>query len=844
MMPHARLGRNRLQSRLGKTLLSTALASSLLGQASAQTPLVRPDRVPDPGRITASTDDSTAITVNPANLAFMPGQELRWSSTYLGDDVKVPWEGHAFSYATQLPLISAATGLRFDLVSPPRGVNPAASFEYQWLTWALAVPVGDSTAFGASLAGSFSKGAFAGGLTSISLAYSARPINHLGLSFILHNANAPSNRFFSLGRSWNVAAAVRPLGTRAWEIGLESAYLEREDVWTPSAQLGVDMGPLGRLRGSIAVSDPTRKSERAWLASLGLSLYLSGMSGSAELTAGAISGNGLGANGSYNPYLSIATRGFRESAGAEPGRYALKLRIEETPSNRGHVSLLRQLWSIVDEPNVDAVAFELRGAPAESLAHLEELRDAVFALRRAGKRTLCHLEDASGASLYFCAAANRILINPGGGVHFAGLYSDQIYLARLLEKLGVEADFVRVGAHKSAPEQFTNEAASDVARADKIDLMQQFERHFTESVSVGRGLTFEQVRERVGAGPYIATEAKTAGFVDDLAFDDELDKQVEKLTGRSQPVLRDKRPPRVRKTFDREGHIAVIYVDGDMIDGRSSTVPLLNMELVGSYTIADTLKAVREDHRIKGVVLRVESPGGSSMAAEVIWRQVKLTAAAKPTVVSMGSVAASGGYYIAAPARRIFVSPSTVTGSIGVFYGKADLSELLSRVGVDVETYRTHQYADTDSMFRGFTPAEVTRLQEKVEQFYKLFVDRVAEGRKMKAPDVDRLGQGRVWTGEQAVQNGLADEIGGLRQAIEYVRNELGLEPGSPIVELPKVEQSLLSQVTGIPGLAQSMTSTPLPKAVSKTLRAVAPFMVFDGSSPISRLEIALPEFE
>jgi protease IV len=661
--------------------------------ASAQTPVLRPDRVPDPGRPTASTDDSTAIVSNPANLAFLPGQEFRWSSTYLEEDLAVPWEGHAFSYATQLPLVSAATGLRLDVVSPPHGVTPRAAFDYQWLTWALAAPIGPNSALGASLAGSFSKGAFAGGLTSISLAYSVRPVNHLGLSFVVHNVNAPSNHFFELGRSWNVAAAVRPLGTRAWEIGLEGAYLENENTWTPSAQLGLDLGPVGRLRGALAVSDVVRKSERAWLASVGLSLYMNGMSGSAELSGGVLTGNGLGVDKSYNPYLSVATRGFRETVGAEPGRYGLKLRIEETPSNRSHVALLRQLWSIVDEPKVDAVAFELRSAPAESLAHLEELRDAVFALRRAGKRTLCHLEDANGAALYFCAAANRTVINPGGGVRFAGMHNEQIYLARLLEKVGVAADFVRVGEHKSAPEQFTNSGASDVARADKIDLMQQFERHFTEGVSVGRGLTFAELRERVGNGPYIATEAKTAGFVDDLAFDDELEKQVEKMTGRHQPLLRDSRPIRVRRTFGKEGYIAVVYVDGDIVDGRSSTIPLLGTELVGSYTIAETLKAVRDDRRVKGVVLRIESPGGSSMASEVIWRQVKLTAQAKPTVVSMGSVAASGGYYIAAPAKRIFVSPSTVTGSIGVFYGKADVSELLKRVGVDVETYRTHEYA-------------------------------------------------------------------------------------------------------------------------------------------------------
>jgi protease IV len=834
-----RNARRRLRLGLSSSLLLAAFGSNV----SAQTPVVRPERVPDPGRITATADDSTALVSNPANLAYMPGHELRWSSVYLDDADEVPWQGNAFSFATQLPLVDAALGVRLDFMSPPPGVGPTAAFEYQWLTVGLAFPIGPSSALGASLSGSFSRGAFAGGLTALTLGYSVRPVDPLALSFIVHNANNPSNDFFDFGRSWNVAAAIRPLSTRSFEIGLESAYLENEDVWQPEAQLGLDLGPVGRLRGDFSVSDPTRKSERAWLASLGLSLYLNGAGGSGELTGGVLTGNGFGQNGFNNQYLSVASRGFREPVGIEPGRYAVKLRFEETPSNREHVALLRQLWAIAKEPNIDAVAFELRESPAASLAHLEELRDAVFNLRRAGKRTLCHLEDATGAAIYFCAATNRTLINPAGGVRFAGMHNEQLYLARLLDKVGVRADFVRVGAHKSAPEQFTNSRASDVAREDKVDLLQQFERHFTEGVSVGRGLSFEQVRSRVGEGPFTSEEARAAGFLDGVAFDDEVDKQVNDLTGRRQPVLTSGRAPRARKSFGKEGYVAVVYVDGDLVDGRSSTIPLLGMELVGSYTIADTLKALREDPRVKAVVLRVESPGGSSMASEVIWRQVKLTAAAKPTVVSMGGVAASGGYYIAAPARRIFVSPSTVTGSIGVFYGKADVSGLLSRIGVDVETYRTHAFADTDSLYRGFTPEEQVRLQGKVEQFYQVFLKRVAEGRNMKTEDVDKLGQGRVWSGEQAVANGLADEIGGLRQALAYAREQAGLSDDSPIIELPRIEQSLLSQLIGFP-LVQSLYDAPMPKGMTQTLKALGPFLVFDGSKPLSRLEVAIPEFE
>jgi protease-4 len=522
----------------------------------------------------------------------------------------------------------------------------------------------------------------------------------------------------------------------------------------------------------------------------------------------------------------------------------VRLRIEDTPSNRGHVALLRRLWSLAKEANVDAVALELRDSPSDSMAHAEELRDAMFNLRRNGKRVVCHLEDASGASLYVCSAANRVLINPAGGVRFAGLHSEQLYLSGIMQKLGVGADFVRIGAHKAAPEQFTNASASETARADRVDFMQQLERHFTEGVSIGRNLSFEQVRASVGRGPFTSEQAKTEGFVDRLVFEDELEREVRDVTGRNQPLLKDQRAPRVKNTFGQSGAIAVVYVDGDIIDGRNRTIPLLGTDLVGSYTIAETLKSLRDDNRIKAIVLRVESPGGSSVGSDVMWRQVKLASGVKPVVVSMGSVAASGGYYVAAPATRVFANPSTVTGSIGVFYGKADLSELLKKVGVDIDSYKTHEHADADGMYRRFTEEERATRQAQVGEFYKLFVSRVAEGRKLTKERVDELGQGRVWTGEQAVQNGLADELGGLRQALAFARQKAELPDDAPVLELPQIEESLLSRIIGIPGLAQNLYDLPMPKNMTHALQALSPFLVFDSELPLARLEMVPPRLD
>jgi protease-4 len=806
--------------------------------------LLRPERLTEPGRSLVTSDDSTAIVSNPANLAYLPATELRWSSVYLSEKLQSPIQGHEVSLATRLPF-GLATGFRLDLLAPPNAVNPLLAQHYQWFTWALALRSGPHSALGFSLQQSFSEGSIARDLFGFSLGFSTRPLNYLGFSLVANDVNSPHNSIYHLGRSISGGVAVRPFGSRALELDLESRYVPDDEMWTPRVALGIDVPYVGRLRADAAMDNPT-KDDRAWLASLGLSIYANQVDSSFEATGGVLTGDALGSAGALgeahgiNPYTSFATRGFREPSGFETSRYAVRIRLEDVPDSRLHVGFLRQLWSLAKEPKVDAVVFELRSSPADSLAEIQELRDAVFELRRAGKRTMCHLEDATGAAMYFCAATNKTYIAPAGGLRFSGMRSQHMYFNRLLEKLGVHADFIRIGAHKSAPEQFTRSGATDVSRADKIDLLQQYEKYFTEGLAVGRNLTVEQVRERTRNGPFVSREAVEQGLVDGLAFDDEVEARLRDLTGRSTPLRWDERKPTAPMNFGAGGVIAIIHVDGDLIDGRSRSIPFLGVEVAGSYTIADTLKAVRENPEVKGVVVRVDSPGGSSVASDVMWRQVRLTAEKKPTVISMGTVAASGGYLLSMGASRVFANPLTVTGSIGVFYGKVDVVELLNKIGVDVETYRTSERADAESIFRPFTPDERKVLEQKVGIWYDDFLGRVAEARHMTKEQVDAVAQGRVWTGEEALAHGLVDELGGLRQALEYVRKQTNLPEDAPVIELPVVEQSLLARLVGLGGLRQSLWDAPMPKGLTQTMRALAPFLIHEGDHPLARMEFTL----
>jgi protease-4 len=268
------------------------------------------------------------------------------------------------------------------------------------------------------------------------------------------------------------------------------------------------------------------------------------------------------------------------------------------------------------------------------------------------------------------------------------------------------------------------------------------------------------------------------------------------------------------------------------------------MKLVGSYTIAESLKQSRENPRVGAVVLRIDSGGGSALSADVLWREVELTSRVKPVIVSMGSAAASAAYYMAAPATRIFANPLTITGSIGVFVGKADVAELLRRIGVTVEAYKTTPRADAEALYRPFTAEERAELERKVKKFYDQFLSRVVQGRaragvKLTTAELDKVAQGRVWTGQQAFERKLVDEIGGLRQALDAARRLAKLPEHAPVVELPVPESSLLGRMLGIEGMrAESDIPSMLPSELLDMARALAPFAVHPADKLLARIEI------
>ncbi|MGO8996828.1 MAG: signal peptide peptidase SppA [Polyangiaceae bacterium] len=798
------------------------------------------DRIFSPGRSIVGEDSAEAIVLNPANVGYLPAPELRWTGVNCPDTQKVAC-GHAFDLAS--PLIwGLGTGFRLDYVQTPNGTPfPFSGSDYFWLTWALGLKISDTFALGFSLQGAYSRNPDLNGLFGVTAGATFRPNTHFAFAAVAQNFNGPEPQplppsgYPVLDASYVFGLDFRPTGTRALDVGLEVKYLQGDNIVLPRAIVSLDIPGLGRARGDIEVMNLPNDTTRAVVGTAGLEIYLN----HASLGGGILAGNGLGPNQAVGEYLTASIAGYVNPGLPKLSR-AIWIRIEDTPGTRDHVAFLRALWKLSEQEDVKAVTLVMRAEPTSSLAHAEELSDAVRLLRARGKKVLCSLESGGVDSLFVCANANRIVLNPGGTFRYSGLRYQYFYLAGLLEKLGIKGDFVRISPHKSAPEMYTNTQAGEVARADHEDLLRENETIFMKDVAQGRHLTLEQVRAAAEHGMTLPEEARDAKLVDQLAFDDEIERATQDMVG--SPISYERYNPDVvaPAKFGTRQKVAILYIDGDIVDGRSQHIPLLDISLVGSYSVAETVKALRDDDDIRSVVLRIESPGGATTAADVMWRELSLLAKKKPLIVSMGTVAASGGYYIASPGRMIFAEPLTTTGSIGVFYGKADVSGLLGKIGVNVETYKSAPHADADSLFRGFTDEERARAQHTIERIYDTFLDRVTQGRHMTKEEVDAVARGRVWTGQEAFDRHLVDRLGGIREALEVARTLGGLPSDAPIEEVPKIQRTLFEELLSQVGInlhATALNLDGLPVQVRDLARAVAPLVVYPDETMLERME-------
>lgn len=446
--------------------------------------------------------------------------------------------------------------------------------------------------------------------------------------------------------------------------------------------------------------------------------------------------------------------------------------IRRRPTLRATIDQLKKaktddrIRGLVIRPDVDGALW----------AQLQELRAGILDFRAGGKPVTAFLESGGSGAYYLASAADRIVMMPAGQLDLAGTVSHELFFRGTLDKAGVYPDMLHIGDYKTASNTFTEKGFTPAHREMTRSLNRDWHDELVKGVAGGRKMAEPRAREVLEGGPYLAEGAHRAGLVDELAYEDELARR-EPIQGtvRLDGEQYESVPARQRPAASG-GRIALLYAVGVIASGESS-FDSTSGAVVGSETFTEWLRKVRVDPSIRAVVVRVDSPGGSAIASEVIWRELMLTRDVKPVVVSMGDVAASGGYYIAAPADAVLAQPGTLTGSIGVVTGKFVVRDALGKLGVTSESVGEGPMAEISSPFRPFTPAERARVEEQMQATYELFLKRVADGRRVSTDRIDAVAQGRVWTGRQAREVGLVDELGGLEDAIRVAVQRAKLDP-------------------------------------------------------------------
>jgi protease IV len=440
------------------------------------------------------------------------------------------------------------------------------------------------------------------------------------------------------------------------------------------------------------------------------------------------------------------------------------------------------------------------------LARMQEIREAVSAFRESGKLTVAWSESFGefthgNVPYYLATAFDRIYLQPTGMLGLTGVAIEQLFLHDALAKAGIAFQSAKRYEYKSAADNLTERAFTPATREAAERLAASVAEQITAAIAERRGKTAEQARALLDRGPLLADDALAEGLVDALGYRDEVYTDIRKEAGPDailQYVARYQRShslaERARKLPNpRERFVAVIYASGPIRQGRSGRSPFGGGS-IGSDTVAWALRAATEDDRVRAVLLRVNSPGGSAVASDTIWREVVRTrAAGKPVVVSMSDLAASGGYYISMAADVIVAQPGTLTGSIGVITGKPVLSEALDRVGVTTDGVAVGSGATMFTPTRPFSEEEWQRLNTWLDAIYRDFTEKVASGRRMTVEQVHEVARGRVWTGADAAQNRLVDELGGMADAADIARRRAGLPPGAPLRAFPR--QSPLDQL-------------------------------------------------
>ena len=455
---------------------------------------------------------------------------------------------------------------------------------------------------------------------------------------------------------------------------------------------------------------------------------------------------------------------------------------------RGRVKVMSDFLEAIDraarDSRINGLVLRVGGG-GMNMAKLQELRGKIREFNQSGKFSAVFLESATNRSYYLASACGSVTLVPQSILGIRGMMAESTFLRGTLDKLGIEADLYHAGDYKSASNLLTEKGYTNEHRESVDALLRDWYGEFLQGIAEGRELEVSRVASLVEQAPYTSRQALEAGLVDEVAYRDQFDEKIKELNQGSENRASVGRYL-ARTDAEGDSKIAVLYASGTIMTGESSEDPVLGTVL-GSSTLSEQLKWVREDESFKAAILRVDSPGGSAVASEIIRREVELTQKEMPVIVSMSDVAASGGYWIAMGADRIVAQPGTITGSIGVITGKLNLKGLYDKLGMSKDYVALTENATIEWAFQNYTRRQRVMVRSIMQEYYDAFKAGVSKGRKLSLEEVEKIAQGRVWTGERAARLGLVDELGGMDVALRWAKQ---------LADIPEAERVRLVHVT------------------------------------------------
>ncbi len=774
----------------------------------------------------AGEGDGASTIVNPANLGYLNAVnavlDFGWTAraarrrgsgvgAFVG--VPIPAARRARRLGLGGPLLTF--GLGYQYLSPLQPVSALSEDDspsqvdspYSKVTAAVAVPMmrwAPGLSLGLGYSRLVSVGNFHANANLLDVAVAYHPVRYLALGLVAHTVNVPRtgpentievtiedsegmvDREASVSQSVNRYAqpfvlepevAVRPLGTPQFEFAVGVR-------WAPTLP---DDGPerLKTLRAEPRLRAAVQFGPAKIFAQADVMRYLPLMSEGtidartgARVTAGiefvdshfgVAAGLLTSASGRRSFSVDGATTRLRFSAERYDGlqsapRRVTRLQLSRFRGERGLWALVEELEQVGDQGGM--VLVETRGSGL-GWAQAEELRQAMRRARLGGARVLAYMEGGGLRDYFVASAAETIIAHPNTNLSIVGMRVETFFFADLLAKLGAKAEFVRIAEYKSVPESYERDGPTPPSDRQRRLLHTDVWNHVIRVVARDRGQDPQSVKRWIDAAPLLPSRAARDGVVDRLAYPDELDATLETLLGRK---IRLEAPPEQNEhehDYGPRPQVAVLVIEGDISDSKSFEVPLIGRKVAGSVTLTKEIERLREDDDVKAVVVRCNTPGGSVKASDDIARELDLTDAVKPVIISMSDKCASGGYYVATGGRFVFADATTATGSIGIFYPKIDVSGTLDKLGIEVDQISYGRHAAMRSWLKPYTEEERGAVLQSLQDGYTLFTERVGEARQMSLARVNDVARGRVWSGVRAQQVGLVDRYGGLTDAVE-----------------------------------------------------------------------------